>query len=209
MLIIEDVVNCTVINAVLGIASADCLIVQIRDLIENASRKKVVFYKTHQPFYGSFGKRMPCLAQFCFKAEISHKQFIIFLPDWVSLFIAPEHDIFHVVRQDIFRDSHIQKRMDHSDKQVLLLHAWKKLNILLLTAMADHGETGDFISIASCTLHFNESPAHLVKFSRCGMVTLAPAALRRYKLPFGRYKFFMAGNILFNDGQAALKVIFP
>jgi hypothetical protein len=37
--------------------------------------------------------------------------------------------------------------MDHSNKQVLLFGVWKKLDISLSAAMADHGKTGNFISV--------------------------------------------------------------
>lgn len=75
-------------------------------------------------------------------------------------------------------NTHEQKSMNHSDKQILLLGIRKEFNISLTTAVTDHGKAGNLIFIAFVIFNRYKSPVHLVGFSRLRLVTCATAALR-------------------------------
>lgn len=47
MLVIRDAVNRAVVNAVLVITPADRFIIQVCELVEDASRQEVVFYEPY------------------------------------------------------------------------------------------------------------------------------------------------------------------
>ena len=88
MLVIRYTVYSPVIRCILTIAPAIGFIVEIGKFVEHTAGKKVILNKPHKAFHGSFGKWMPGLAQLCFKADISHEEFIILLPDGTSFIVT-------------------------------------------------------------------------------------------------------------------------
>jgi len=58
------------------------------------------------------------------------------------------HDAFHVVRQDLFRDSHVLKGVDHADEQVFLLGIGKELDEHTAAVVAAESKTRDPVFVA-------------------------------------------------------------
>ena len=152
---------------------------------------------------------MTWLTQLCIKADISHEQFVVLLPDRVSLIVTFYNNTLHVIGKDKFRYTHIQKGMYHTYEQILLLCVGKEFYIPLPTAMADHCKACNLILITVLCLYFHEAPVHLISFARSSLITPSTVSLRGYDLAFGRYKIAMSRYIiLYNCKPACIPVFF-
>ena len=147
--------------------------VQIGDVKKGSSNQKVFFYKSNQPFYFSFCKRVSWLTQFCLKANGFHENFIVFLPYRITFKIPMKNNTFHVVCQNVSGDTHVAKGMDHPDKQVLLFCIREKFDVLLPAVMTDHRKTGHCVFRPIIVQDFGEAPIHLIGISwfRCKSFT--------------------------------------
>lgn len=104
------------VGAILAVTPIQRRSVQIGDVPEHPTDQKVLLNEPNQPFYFSFGKGMPGLAELGSETDSFHKRLIILLPDGISLKVPVEDHTFHVVSQNVFGDSHIGEAVDHADK---------------------------------------------------------------------------------------------
>ena len=73
VLVIRDTIDSLMVNTILVITPSACLIVQIRKLMKNTTRKKIILNEAYKPLYGTFCKRMSRFAELGIKADIAHK----------------------------------------------------------------------------------------------------------------------------------------
>ena len=154
-----------VLSEIRPVAPFNRLIVQIGKFSEYTALKKILLHEADQALYEAFGKRVPRLAKASVESYVSHKEFIIVLPDWLSLWISADHYTLHVVYQSLLRHTHGQECMNHSDEEVFLLGIWKKLDIALSTAVTDHGRACDVGRISVLIINIHESPIHWIAFA--------------------------------------------
>jgi len=140
MFYIRRAVHSFVVNAVLPVAPFNRFIIQICEFSKYTSLQEVLLHEADQAFYGTFGEWVSRLAKAGVESYVSHAEFIIVLPDRLSMGIPADYNTLHVVCQDFLRNTHEQERMNHSDEEVFLPGIWKELDIAFSTAMADHGK---------------------------------------------------------------------
>ena len=99
------------------------------------------------------------------------------VPDRMTIRITTNHNAFHVVRKDIFRDTQPFECVDHADEQIFLLGIREELNIPLASVVTDHYKAGNFIWVAMACIHVHKAPIHLVTLTGITGVTTATIAL--------------------------------
>ena len=184
-------VNTIVVSIVLPVTPAPCFIVEIGNTSESTTCHEVALYELNKPLHSTFRERMPRFAEFCFKADRRHKRLVFFVPNRLAIGISSGRDTLHVVCQYVFRNSHALKRVDHTDKEILLLGVGKELHIPLTAMMADHGKAGSPVGCSGILFYIDESPVHLEGFSRLRGVPPPTVPLWGNDLSLRRNKVFM------------------
>ena len=154
-----------VVDAVLAVTLVQSSSVQVSDVPEHTAHQEILLDEPDQPLHLTFCKGMPGLAMLCPEADIFHKSLVILLPYGIPLEVPVEDYTFHVVSQNVSRDPHVGKAVDHADEQVLLLGIGKEFYIPLTAVVADRGKAGHLIFAAIIVHHLGEAPIHLEGFS--------------------------------------------
>lgn len=86
----------------------------------------------------------------------------------------------------------------YPNRQVFLSGVGKEFQIPLAAMVADHGKTGNAVSLPVVIQNIGESPVHLVGFAGlCGGVPAATVSQGRSQLAFGGNEVFAGGGILY------------
>lgn len=96
-----------------------------------------------------------------FKCQGVHEGLIILLPDGPSSRVSSDHNAFHVVGSDTFRDAHVGEGMNHPDEEVFLSCVREELHVPFAAVVADHGETRRTELVTFWSDHVCEPPVHL------------------------------------------------
>ena len=102
---------------------------------------------------------MSNFTQLCMETNCFHECLVVFLPERISFHISSDDYAFHVICKNVLRNAHVNKRMNHTNKQVFLSGIWKEFNVSLATMMTDHGETCTLIRTTVRSIYFNKSPS--------------------------------------------------
>ena len=112
--LLRHTVDRLVVDAVLPAAPRQRLPVQIGHITEYPIDEKVLLYEADEPFDLAFRERMTRLAELRLKAHGLHERLIVRLPYRVALQIPTKYHAFHVVRQDILRNAHLNGALTHT-----------------------------------------------------------------------------------------------
>lgn len=197
-----NTVDCPIISSILPVTPVQCGPVQIRNVPEHTAHQEVLLDEPDEPFYLTFGKGVPGLAELRAEADRFHKCLVILLLYGISLEIPVENHTFHIVSENVWGDTHAGKAVDHADEQVLLLGIGEELHIPLPAVVADHGEAGDLIFAAVIVCYPGEASVHLKGLSGLRSEPLTPASLGSHQLPFGRHKEAVGRDIVLDRGQS-------
>ena len=146
---------------------------------------------------------MPGLAELRLETDGVHERLVFPVPNRLATHVPAIHDAFHVVRQNVFRDAHELKSVDHADEQVLLLGIGEELNEHAAAVMAADCETGDPVFVPARVQNRHEAPVHLESLSRFRLEPLSAAALRLHQMPLRRNQFLVGGDVDLNGGGPA------
>ena len=146
---LRDAVEPLVEGTVLLIAPFQGLRIQIGHIPEGSARQKVALYKAYQPFHLPLGVRVPGLAELRLEAERVHERLVLPVPNGVAAHVAVVHNALHVVREDVFRDSHVLKSMNQANEKVLLLAVGEEFNEHVTAVVTAKREAGGLVLISS------------------------------------------------------------
>ena len=146
---------------------------------------------------------MSNFTQLCMETNCFHEGLVVFLPERISFHISSDDYTFHVICKNVLWNTHVNKRMNHTNKQVFLSGIWKEFNVSLATMMTDHGETCTLIRTTVRSIYFNKSPVHLVILSRTCMISSASVSLWTYNFTWCWNQIFMCSNISFDRSSAS------
>lgn len=195
MLLMRNAVHRLVISPVLVIAPPDRFVVEVRDVSKAPAGDEVILHKPDEPFHLSFGERVARFAELCPESGCLHEALILEVPDRLPVHIPSGCHALHVVREDVFRDSHAQEAVDHADEQILLFCIREEFYETLPTVMADHRKAGSPVRTAVPLLDGDEPPVHLVTLTRPGMIAPPAVSLRRHQAPRGGDEILMAMDV--------------
>ena len=123
--------NPPVVSSVLFIAPIQSCIIQIGHIPEHAPNEEVFLYEPHETFHLALRKGMTGLAELRLESNGLHELLIVLLQDWIAIHISPNDHALHVIRQDVLRNTHLAKSVDHPNEQIFLLCIGEELYIPL------------------------------------------------------------------------------
>ncbi len=132
-----------------------------------------------------------------------HKSMILRVPDRMSKFIPVQNNTLHIIHKDKLWNTQFRESVEHSNKEVLLTDIRKELNVKGPSIMADHGKAGYSRLCAVSVININESPIHLVAFTRFIGITGSAVSLGCNCLSLRQNEFFMLRYVGFHSRYAA------
>ena len=196
-------VEALVKRVVLPVTPFQRLPIQVRHIPKRPPREEIALHEANKALDLAFGVRMPGFTELRLEADSAHERLVLPVPDRLAAQVPVIHDALHVVRQDIFRDAHELKSVDHANEQTFLLGIGEKLDEHAAAVMAAEDKTGDSVFIPARIQNRHEAPVHLVSFSRLRLIPLPAAALRLHQMPLCRNQVLVCGDVDLNGGGPA------
>ena len=183
-------------GTVLLIAPFQSLLIQIGHIPEGSARQKIALHEAHQPFHLPLGVGVPGLAELRLEAERVHERLVLPVPHGLAAHVAVVYNALHVVREDVFRDSHVLESVDHANEQVLLLGVGEEFNEHVTAMVTAQRKAGGLVLIAGVIQNLYKAPVHLERLSRLRFVAPAPIPLRLHKMPYSGHQVPVSGDII-------------
>ena len=195
--------NPPVVSCVLFIAPIQGSNVQIGHIPEHAPNEEVFLYEPHETFHLALRKGMTGLAELRLESNGLHELLIVLLPDWIAIHITPNDHALHVIRQDVLRNTHVAKSVDHPNEQIFLLCIGEELYIPLPAVVANHSKAGSAVFTSIISLYLRKAPVHLKCLSGTGRVPSPTVSLRLNCMTRGGNKMIVGRDVVLDDGFTA------